>query len=130
MMLIAKQIALAVEQSRSINEYVKRNEVGKQTENDPSFEGMLDMTSPEKMVSESLSSNPHLLEVMGFFPDEPHDRPSILFGSYEYASNTSLFEEAREAAYRGQAYSRIQGLTASVYWRATFPSSRTISVLI
>jgi PAS domain S-box-containing protein len=99
-MLIAKQIAVAVEQSRSINDYVKKNEVGK-TENDPSFEGMLDMTSPEKMVSESLSSNPHLLEVMGFFPDEPHDRPSILFGSYEYASDTSLFEEAREVADRG-----------------------------
>lgn len=101
MMLIAKQIALAVEQSRSIYDYVKRNEIGQQTGNGSSFGGMLDMTSPERIVNESLMSNHHLLEITGFFPDELRDHHSILFGTYKYKNDVDIFEKSGEAAEKG-----------------------------
>ncbi|GGG15920.1 hypothetical protein GCM10010913_42430 [Paenibacillus aceti] len=106
MMLIAKQIALAVEQSRSVNDYVRRSNIGREDQNGSFFAGMLDMTSPERIVRESLGANQDLLEITGFFPDEFRDRHSLLFGSYEYMNDSDIFEAVLEVSEKGTSLLR------------------------
>jgi PAS domain S-box-containing protein len=90
---------------------VKRNNDGNDEENGPFFKDMLHMTSPERIVSESLRANNDLLEITGFFPDEFGDNHRIIFGSYKY-SDSDIFELAKGVSEKGTSllrYTNING---------------------
>lgn len=98
MMLTAKQIAVAVEQSRSVYEYVKLG-----LDYDASLTQIkttLGMTSPERMVNESLRANPSLLEIVGFQPQDFLVKRELLFGTYQLR-NDDLVVKAAEEVIRG-----------------------------
>lgn len=85
MMVTARQIALAVEQSRSVNEYIKRQNHGNISR--VMAEGMLQMTSPERITRETLRSNEHLLEITGIDPETFQGSAKLLFGTYNYVND-------------------------------------------
>ncbi|RRJ63103.1 PAS domain S-box protein [Paenibacillus oralis] len=94
MMLTAKHIALAVEQSRSVYNYVKLSLGDKM--NGRMVDGILHMTSPERIVRESLGTNDSLLEISGFNPQQI-DQDHLLFGTYEYKNDGMVERAVRES---------------------------------
>ncbi|MCM3703572.1 ATP-binding protein [Paenibacillus macerans] len=94
MMLTAKHIALAVEQSRSVYNYVKLS-LGDKI-NGRLVDGILYMTSPERIVRESLGTNNSLLEISGFNPQQI-DQDHLLFGTYEYKNDGMVERAVRES---------------------------------
>ncbi|GIO88054.1 hypothetical protein J25TS5_49860 [Paenibacillus faecis] len=99
MLLTAKQIALAVEQSRSVYEYVK-NMIDPQTSRD-FVDETLRMTSPERITQESLRANRHLLEISGLQPGSSGQKPFLLFGTYNYRKDPNVGDMARDALLKG-----------------------------
>lgn len=93
MMLTAKHIALAVEQSRSMYNYVKMSLGDKMSSG--MVDGILYMTSPERIVRESLSTNQSLLEISGFNPEQIN-QDHLLFGTYEYKNDDMVERAVRE----------------------------------
>lgn len=94
MLLTAKQIAVAVEQSRSVYEYVKLG-----LDYDASLNQIkttLNMTSPERMVHESLRTNPSLLEIVGFHPQDFMVKRELLFGTYQMMNDEVVVKAAEE----------------------------------
>ncbi|EDW4537551.1 PAS domain-containing sensor histidine kinase, partial [Salmonella enterica subsp. enterica] len=66
MMLTANQIAIAVEQSRSVYNYVKLTLGGRMSSD--MTDAILTMTSPERVSQKSMGTNPSLLEITGIDP--------------------------------------------------------------
>ncbi len=93
MMLTAKHIALAVEQSRSMYNYVKMSLGDKMSSG--MVDGILYMTSPERIVRESLGTNQSLLEISGFNPEQIN-QDHLLFGTYEYKNDDMVERAVRE----------------------------------
>ncbi|GBK65505.1 MAG: PAS domain S-box protein [Paenibacillus macerans] len=93
MMLTAKHIALAVEQSRSMYNYVKMSLGNKMSSG--MVDGILYMTSPERIVRESLGTNQSLLEISGFNPEQIN-QDHLLFGTYEYKNDDMVERAVRE----------------------------------
>ncbi|WP_059040466.1 ATP-binding protein [Paenibacillus rubinfantis] len=94
MMLTANQIAIAVEQSRSVYNYVKLTLGGKMSSD--MTDAILTMTSPERVSQKSRSTNPSLLEITGIDP-EHFDERHLLFGTYHYKNNQQLRRSVAEA---------------------------------
>ncbi|MFD3261930.1 ATP-binding protein [Paenibacillus lentus] len=101
MMVTARQIALAVEQSRSVNEYIKRQNHGHISR--VMAEGMLKMTSPERITQETLRSNPQLLEITGIDPETFQGSSSLLFGTYNYVNDTTDKAAVIEVVQKGES---------------------------
>ncbi|WP_334076000.1 ATP-binding protein [Paenibacillus sp. A14] len=99
MLLTAKQIALAVEQSRSVYEYVK-NMIDPKASRD-FVDETLRMTSPERIADESLRANRHLLEISGLQPGRSDQQPTLLFGTYQYRKDPNVGDMARNALLKG-----------------------------
>lgn len=93
MMLTAKQIALAVEQSRSVYDYIKRE--SREGSNQVYIEHTLKMTSPERITQESIRSNNSLLEISGVNPLNKQSSQFLLFGTYEFKSEDLLLMAKR-----------------------------------
>ncbi|MBA9087741.1 PAS domain S-box-containing protein [Fontibacillus solani] len=93
MMLTAKQIALAVEQSRSVYDYIKRE--SREGSNQVYIEHTLKMTSPERITQESIRSNNSLLEISGVNPLNKQSSQFLLFGTYEFKSEDLLIMAKR-----------------------------------
>ncbi|SDG46619.1 PAS domain S-box-containing protein [Fontibacillus panacisegetis] len=93
MMLTAKQIALAVEQSRSVYDYIKRE--SREGSNQAYIEHTLKMTSPERITQESIRSNNSLLEISGVNPLNKQSSQFLLFGTYEFKSEDLLLMAKR-----------------------------------
>lgn len=94
MMLTANQIAIAVEQSRSVYDYVKLTLGGRMSKD--MTDAILTMTSPERVSQRSLGTNRSLLEITGIDPDriaESH----LLFGTYRYKNDQGLKRSVAEA---------------------------------
>lgn len=94
MMLTANQIAIAVEQSRSVYNYVKLTLGGRMSSD--MTDAILTMTSPERVSQKSMGTNPSLLEITGIDPkrlDEMH----LLFGTYQYKNDHVLRRSVAEA---------------------------------
>ncbi|MFD1179339.1 ATP-binding protein [Paenibacillus puldeungensis] len=98
MLLTAKHIALTVEQSRSVYNYVK-SPLGKTMDHGVT-EDIMEMTSPERITRESMSTNNSLLEITGIDPRD-FDTNNILFGSYRYKNDPMVEEASREALRKG-----------------------------
>ncbi|MNO33760.1 Sporulation kinase E [compost metagenome] len=94
MMLTAKQIALAVEQSRSVYDYIKRG--SSQGINQSYIEHTLKMTSPERITQESVRANSSLLEISGVNPMTQSSSQFLLFGSYEF-KNDEMVQMAKKS---------------------------------
>ncbi|MBW4839412.1 MAG: PAS domain S-box protein [Paenibacillaceae bacterium] len=94
MLLTANQIAIAVEQSRSVYNYVKLTLGGKMSSD--MTDAILTMTSPERVSQKSRSTNPSLLEITGIDP-ERFDERHLLFGTYHYRNNEGLRRSVAEA---------------------------------
>ncbi|WHX49219.1 PAS domain S-box protein [Paenibacillus woosongensis] len=101
MMVTARQIALAVEQSRSVNEYIKRHNQGNISR--VMAEGMLQMTSPERITQETLRSNEHLLEITGMDPETFQGGDKLLFGTYSYVNDRMDQTAIREIIRKGES---------------------------
>lgn len=94
-LMTAKQIALAVEQSRSVYEYIKNG-------NDPAknqnfMEDILQMTSPEQIAKETMQANSGLLEITGFNPETFERGEHLIFGTYKYQNDRMVADSARKA---------------------------------
>ncbi|MEF2968961.1 PAS domain S-box protein [Paenibacillus sp. M1] len=100
MMLTAKQIALAVERSRAVNEHI-RSGMESTARNHEFVEDTLRMTNPQRIVEESLQANGSLLEISGINPDSFERGHSLLFGTYEYKNDQLVLDSAREALETG-----------------------------
>lgn len=94
MMLTANQIAIAVEQSRSVYHYVKLTLGGRMSSD--MTDAVLTMTSPERVSQKSLSTNHSLLEITGIDPNR-FDKGQLLFGTYNYINNEGLKRSVSEA---------------------------------
>ncbi|GAA0138156.1 hypothetical protein YSY43_49970 [Paenibacillus sp. YSY-4.3] len=101
MMVTARQIALAVEQSRSVNEYIKRQNQGNISRG--MAEGMLQMTSPERITQETLRSNEHLLEITGMDPETFQGSGKLLFGTYNYVNDRMDQTAIRAVIQKGES---------------------------
>lgn len=97
MMLTAKQIALAVEQSRSVYVYIKNGM--DPAINQDFMETTLKMTSPERITHESIKSNDTLLEITGINPNTFEKSQALLFGTYEYKNDLEVAKTASLALY-------------------------------
>ncbi|MEK4508103.1 ATP-binding protein [Paenibacillus sp. FSL K6-2524] len=87
MMLTGKQIALAVEQSRSVYDYVKRQ--FNEDINNALIMSTLSLASPGRIAEESLKSNENLLEITGMsLGSQSH--VNILFGTNSYGNDSDL----------------------------------------
>ncbi|RCX14458.1 PAS domain S-box-containing protein [Fontibacillus phaseoli] len=99
MMVTAKQIALAVEQSRSVYEYIKN---GTDPTNTRDFiEETLRMTSPENITQESMRANDNLLEITGISPARFEQDQTLIFGTYQYKNDPLIVSRARLALQKG-----------------------------
>lgn len=95
MILIAKQIAVAVEQSRSVYEHIKN---GTGPGIDRKFiEDTLSMTSPELITQESMQANSDLFEITGINPSIFESGQTLMFGTYRYKNDTLVAERAHKA---------------------------------
>lgn len=94
MMLTANHIAIAVEQSRSVYNYVKLTLGDKMSED--MIEPVLQMTSPERIWERSLTRNKDLLEITGIDPGYTDDR-RWLFGTYNYKNDQVVEEGVKES---------------------------------
>lgn len=94
MMLTANQIAIAVEQSRSLYNYVKLTLGGKMSSD--MTDAILIMTSPDRIAQKSMSTNRSLLEITGIDPNH-FDENHRLFGTYNYKNDEGLRQSVAEA---------------------------------
>jgi PAS domain S-box-containing protein len=94
MMLAGKQIALAVEQSRSVYEYIK--DQYKEGTNDNIIESTLSLTSPDRITQESIRVNRNILEITGLTLRNPNEL-SIQFGTYIYKNDSTDLKSVKEA---------------------------------
>lgn len=94
MMLTANQIAIAVEQSRSLYNYVKLTLGGKMSSD--MTDAILIMTSPDRIAQKSMSTNHSLLEITGIDPNH-FDENHRLFGTYNYKNDEGLRQSVAEA---------------------------------
>ncbi|WP_339819003.1 ATP-binding protein [Paenibacillus sp. FSL R7-0216] len=94
MMLTANQIAISVEQSRSVYNYVKLTLGGKMSSD--MTDAILTMTSPERVSQKSLGTNPSLMEITGIDPNRLDER-QLLFGTYRYKNDQVLKRSVAEA---------------------------------
>lgn len=82
MMLTAQQIAVSVEQSRSVYDYINY-----QSPNEISgsfLEGIFSETSPKKIIEELTRTDKRILEITVMKAYSPKLNPDILYGTYEY----------------------------------------------
>ncbi|MGG6312902.1 ATP-binding protein [Paenibacillus macerans] len=94
MLLTANHIAGAVEQSRSVYEYVKLSLGGRMSSG--MIDAILEMTSPDRISQKSLGTNQSLLEITGIDPmhfDEEH----LLFGTYRYKNDVIVKQAVQES---------------------------------
>jgi len=94
MMLTANQIAIAVEQSRSLYTYVKLTLGGRMSSD--MTDAILIMTSPDRIAQKSMSTNRSLLEITGIDPNH-FDENHRLFGTYNYKNDEGLRQSVAEA---------------------------------
>lgn len=94
MMLVGKQIALAVEQSRSVYEYIK-GQVGGDI-SDKLIESTLTLTSPERITQESMRVNQNVLEITGITLRSPN-KLNFQFGTYIYKNESKDLSSVKEA---------------------------------
>lgn len=93
MMLTATQIAIAVEQSRSIYDYFK--EGTKEGLSEDYIDRTLKLTSPEVISQESIQANPDLLEISGISLLNQGDQGHLLFGTNNF-KNEDMVQMVRD----------------------------------
>lgn len=121
MILIAKQIAVAVEQSRSVYEHIKN---GTGPGIDRKFiEDTLSMTSPELITQESMQANSDLLEITGINPIIFESGQTLMFGTYRYKNDTLVAERAHKALQQNTPCYLRPRLKVRGLWIVLFPYS-------
>lgn len=109
-MLAGEQIALAVEQSRSVYEYIK--DQYNEDSNDNLIESRLSLISPDRITQESMRVNQDILEITGITLRSPNEL-SVEFGTYIYkndlATDVRSVKEALETRTSLMMNTKING---------------------
>ncbi|MBU5674293.1 PAS domain S-box protein [Paenibacillus sp. MSJ-6] len=92
--LVAKQIALAIGQSRAVYEYIGgQNPQSRST----TLSTALQMTSPERIVRETMEANDSLINISGIDPYAPRREMARLFGAPDELEETTFFRAVAAA---------------------------------
>lgn len=82
LMLMAKQIAVSIEQSRSVYEYILNDSKDKLSQE--VIEGLFTKASPTNIINELTKSDKNLLEITVIKAYSTKMQPQVLFGTYNY----------------------------------------------
>jgi hypothetical protein len=112
LMLMAKQIAVSIEQSRSVYEYIVNDSKDKVSQD--VIDGLFTKASPTNIINELIESDKNLLEITVIKAYSWKTTPQILFGTYNFKDVGEDISSSQQVMKQAKAPSKIHTSTISM----------------
>lgn len=101
LMLMAKQIAVSIEQSRSVYEYIVNDSKDKVSQD--VIDGLFTKASPTNIINELVKSDKNLLEITVIKAYSWETTPQILFGTYNFKDVKEDYSSSQQVMKTGKS---------------------------